>query len=80
MHEHIPDSANTYIMVSAQDLKNFGSNAMVASVVGAVLMVGFAYWWEANEDDRKAERKYKKSVKEMKVRHKAAEKAAKRAQ
>lgn len=71
MHEHIPDSANTYIMVTAEDLKSFGIKVGIWSAVGAVYMVGMAYWWESTEADRKYRR-------EMRARKKARKEAAKR--
>lgn len=76
MHEHIPDSSNTYILVTTEDLKNFGIKIGVWSVIGAVTMAGFAMWWERGEDDRKAARQWKKQAKAIKLRREAAEREA----
>jgi hypothetical protein len=47
-------------------------------------MVGYAWWWERGEDDRKEARRWKKEAKELKQRRESqakweAQKAAKKA-
>lgn len=80
MNEHIPDSASTYILIDAEDLKNFGWSIATWSVVGAVSLAGFAIWWEQNEDDRKAKRKAKRRLKAKKEVERIAKLDAKRAE
>jgi F0F1-type ATP synthase epsilon subunit len=73
-----------YLVVNAKDLRDFGVKAGIWSVVGATVMVGYAWWWERGEDDRKEARRWKKEAKELKQRRESqakweAQKAAKKA-
>lgn len=71
MQQHIPDTGNTYILITPSDIKDLRFTMIICGAAGLVGAMGAAYWWEIHEDDRKERRAHKKRDKELKAAKKA---------
>lgn len=80
MQQHVPDTGNTYILITPSDIKDLRFAMLISGAAGLVAAVGLAYWWEANEDDRKHARQQRKQKKVAKEVDRVMKKTRKKAQ